>query len=851
MNTDNDDLEYILNYYKINNNKEKIVIFEDIKKEYKVLHKLKLFVNNTTDIELVDLNLNIINDKIEKENNKIKNEENRINNEKIETNEEKLSFLKDKLQKFECANDVLDNLIKTGEGLINKSEKLLSKDIETDDEEKLVEQIKKNDKLSNLITLEIETISNTNNLEKETMPNELEKELDDIGYEINNLIKEKQLNNKKPPIKISHSLYEDFKKQREYDITHNKEIKHEDNTIQNLKKKNNIDVDIEYNRKLNEYRKSINPHTIYNEYIPPLNPHTIHNEYRPPPLNPRPPLNTEPIYNEYKGPSNYYNEYRQSLNQQSSLYNDTNHRLDALRKLYGINKPNNNYRNPSDIYRRTYESNREPVSLYRTYLDDIREKNEINNLSQYDNKYDSYLNKRNEYLNQPQDKIDINREIILIENRDSDNIIKNMFNKLKNNKKDIETIIYEKEEKIFYEKLEKKQQDKIDKIEQKILKLNNINVPLRFRILKSQLSLHTKSMIINKFNDLTSNKFLGGSEISKYTNWVNSLLKVPFKKYRKLPLDTTTSNKSNIGNYLINVRKTLDDAVFGHINTKEQITQIIAQWISNPTSVGNCIGIQGVMGNGKTTLVKNGISKAIDRPFAFITLGGCSDSSYLDGHNYTYEGSTWGKIVDVLIECKCMNPVFYFDELDKVSDTPKGDEIINTLIHLTDASQNNEYNDKYFNGVSFDLSKALFIFSFNDKKKINPILLDRLVCIETEKFTTEDKIQITNNYLLNDIYSQLDIKKDKYKLTDKLIEYIITTYTEDEGGVRSLKKNLFNIFSKLNLLNLTKHNKDIKYSFDLDNNILESNEITKDIIDKFIKDNNNNEDDLYYKNWYA
>jgi ATP-dependent Lon protease len=101
-----------------------------------------------------------------------------------------------------------------------------------------------------------------------------------------------------------------------------------------------------------------------------------------------------------------------------------------------------------------------------------------------------------------------------------------------------------------------------------------------------------------------------------------------------------------------------------------------------------------------------------------------------------------------------------------------------------------------------------------------------------------------------DICSQLDIKKNQYKLSNELIEYIITTYTEDEGGVRSLKKILFNIFSKLNLLNLTKHDKNIKYSFDLDNKELENNEITKEIIDKFIK-NNSKDDDLYYKNWYA
>ena len=256
------------------------------------------------------------------------------------------------------------------------------------------------------------------------------------------------------------------------------------------------------------------------------------------------------------------------------------------------------------------------------------------------------------------------------------------------------------------------------------------------------------------------------------------------------------------------------------------------------------------MGNGKTTLVKNGIAKAIGRPFAFITLGGCSDSSFLEGHNYTYEGSMWGKIVDVLMECKCMNPVFYFDELDKVSETPKGEEIINSLIHLTDSSQNNQYADKYFNGVEFDLSKSLFIFSYNDITKINPILLDRLICIKTDKFELDDKIHIAKNYLLREIYEQLKIKEDTYKIEDDNIKYIIETYTNDEGGVRTLKKHLYNIFSKFNLLNLTKNDDTIKYSFDLEEDVLEKKIITNEIIDTFIKDKTKEGEDEYFKNWY-
>ena len=103
-------------------------------------------------------------------------------------------------------------------------------------------------------------------------------------------------------------------------------------------------------------------------------------------------------------------------------------------------------------------------------------------------------------------------------------------------------------------------------------------------------------------------------------------------------------------------KKTLDDAVYGLNDAKMQILQLIGQWISNPNSVGTAI-TKGPMGTGKTTLVKEGISKILNRPFAFLALGGATDSSFLEGHSYTYEGSSWGKIVDILIQSKCMNPV--------------------------------------------------------------------------------------------------------------------------------------------------------------------------------------------------
>ena len=204
-----------------------------------------------------------------------------------------------------------------------------------------------------------------------------------------------------------------------------------------------------------------------------------------------------------------------------------------------------------------------------------------------------------------------------------------------------------------------------------------------------------------------------------------------------------------------NAKNTLDKAVYGLNDAKMQIMQMMGQLITNPSSIGTAIAIQGPMGTGKTTLVKEGISKILNRPFAFIALGGATDSSFLEGHSYTYEGSTWGKIVQILVDSKCMNPVIYFDELDKISDTPKGEEIAGILTHLTDTSQNTQFHDKYFAEIDFDLSKCLFIFSYNDESKINPILRDRMYRIHTKGYDKKQKTIIANDYLLPTIREQV------------------------------------------------------------------------------------------------
>ena len=150
-----------------------------------------------------------------------------------------------------------------------------------------------------------------------------------------------------------------------------------------------------------------------------------------------------------------------------------------------------------------------------------------------------------------------------------------------------------------------------------------------------------------------------------------------------------------------------------------------------------------------------------------------------------------------------MNPVFYFDELDKVSDTQKGEEIIHMLTHLTDASQNSLFQDNYFPGINLDLSKALFIFSYNDENRVNKILKDRMYVINTKGFKDDDKRKIFHEYLYPTILKTYLLDLSDIVFTDDILRYIISTYTEQEEGGRNLRRCIETIVSKVNIYMMT------------------------------------------------
>ncbi len=307
---------------------------------------------------------------------------------------------------------------------------------------------------------------------------------------------------------------------------------------------------------------------------------------------------------------------------------------------------------------------------------------------------------------------------------------------------------------------------------------------------------------IEKFAALckeTENEKLLNSTVETFTLLSPSS---PVNKGLKTDLAVIDNNMNRITTYMKEVRTSLDKAVYGHEKAKKQIERIIGQWL-NGQQDGYCFGFEGAPGIGKTSLAKEGLSnclkddKGVSRPFAMIQMGGDSNGSTLHGHNYTYVGSTWGSIVQILIDKKCMNPIIFIDEVDKISRTENGKELIGILTHMLDPAQNECFQDKYFTGIDIDLSKALFILSYNDASLIDRILLDRVHRIKFNSLSLEDKLVISKKHLLPEIYKKVGLE-DMIEMDDAVLKYIIDEYT-CEAGVRKLKEILFEIVAEINL----------------------------------------------------
>lgn len=341
-----------------------------------------------------------------------------------------------------------------------------------------------------------------------------------------------------------------------------------------------------------------------------------------------------------------------------------------------------------------------------------------------------------------------------------------------------------------------KQKQMIEALERKP---NNSEQSLMFKILQMNLPAETQAMVLGKYNSLQMMEPSSG-EYHKIRAWLEKVTSLPIGIFKELPAKID-DGPLVCGAFMQRAQKCLADAIYGQEEAKLQILQFIATKLANPEFRGLSLLLAGPPGIGKTSLIKNGISKALDWPFQFISLGGDSDATTYTGHQVVYEGSHCGKIANSLIAAKSMSMVLMFDELDKISQTPKGEEVQNLLIHLTDQVQNSEFEDKYLSGIPIDLSKVMFVFSGNDLNKIDKVLLDRMIVINLQGYQTKDKLAIGENFLVPNALKEVNLQ-EKVSFSKEIIQYVLENYAKEEPGVREFKRCIEQVVQKINMLRI-------------------------------------------------
>lgn len=377
-------------------------------------------------------------------------------------------------------------------------------------------------------------------------------------------------------------------------------------------------------------------------------------------------------------------------------------------------------------------------------------------------------------------------------------------------------------EKKYFDKLSLEEKKILIKQYYKLNKLNANNIPCRFKLLTLNTTESNKSYLLELYDNFIKLEE-SSEEYFKYKLFFDSIIQIPFNIYNNINIS------NNINEYLLESKKILNNNIYGHTKTKEYVIQVIGQYITNPNNIGNILGLCGPPGTGKTTFVKN-ISHILQRPVEIINLSGSHDVSYLEGHGFTYQGSKYGKIIHTLIKHKSMNPIIFFDEVDKISKTDKGNELENLLINIVDITQNYNYTDKYFQEITIDLSKILFVFSYNDPESINPILKDRIYEIEVNGYSYDEKIKLTKDYLIPNILKNFSFKKNDIIISDNSIEYIIDNYSNENSGVRELIKIFKNILAKIHIIYITNNSSLVN----INRNICFPLKITKNNIKQFI-----------------
>ena len=308
--------------------------------------------------------------------------------------------------------------------------------------------------------------------------------------------------------------------------------------------------------------------------------------------------------------------------------------------------------------------------------------------------------------------------------------------------------------------------------------------------------MENKSIIVKRLRYLET-LATSSTEYQKNLNWLREALGFPYNKIIKMPVLMKSSTTKQVADYVTEVYRKLDDYIYGMQDVKEELMSFVCKRISNPDSTDHVLALQGNNGTGKTRLA-HGLANALDLPIRTINLGSVNDVSYFTGHAFTYVDSCPGKIIQILNETQCKNCIIYFDELDKIHKTDKGQAIFAFLTHLIDPSQNSKFQDLYLSGLEFDVSKIFFVFSYNDEENIDKTVKDRLKILKIKDPNDDDKIQIAEKFIIPEICKNINYD---IQVCREVVEEVVKQ-DKSRSGLRGIRRVLEDIISKMNVIRL-------------------------------------------------
>ena len=304
---------------------------------------------------------------------------------------------------------------------------------------------------------------------------------------------------------------------------------------------------------------------------------------------------------------------------------------------------------------------------------------------------------------------------------------------------------------------------------------------------------------LEKEMDRLSRMAPGSPDITVSRNWIDWILELPWGKYTEDDLD--------IGR----ARKVLSEDHYAMERVKERIIEYIAvlnmkkRTTGNDAMKGPILCFVGPPGVGKTSIVKS-IAKATGRKFVQMSLGGVRDEAEIRGHRRTYVGAIPGRIISGMKQAGSMNPLFLFDEIDKMSSDFKGDPA-SAMLEVLDSEQNFAFRDHYLD-VPFDLSRVMFVTTANSMESIPAPLLDRMEIIEVPSYTEEEKLHIAQLHLLKKQIAEHDLPPRSVRVSDAVMKTLIENYTR-EAGVRTLSRTIAKVVRKASVDMLEKEQKTV------------------------------------------